>query len=148
MAVLRYNDAASVETLLSTELNGLTDGNSILSDPHDNTSDLDIYADFELLLTYAAAPPSGIKVCDLYIIPTLDGLNYASASASVTPQRFLLVGAFESAAPDVSTPERLILTQITIPPREFRVLITNTAGQTWGATGNTLRMRKYKLESL
>lgn len=148
MAVLRYDDSSAPVTLLSTELNGLTSGSRALSDPHDNTSDLDIYADFELVVAYSVAPSAGAKTCELYIVPTIDGENYATASTLLNPQRFLMVGVFESVAPSVTTPERLILTQITIPPRNFRVLIRNQSGQNWAATGNTLRMRKYKLESL
>lgn len=148
MAVLRYDDAASPVTLLSTELNALANGGRVLSDAHDNTSDLDIYADFELLVTYAVAPTAGSKTCELYIVPTLDGSNYATASASVNPQRFLMVGVFETVNPSISTAERLILPQIVIPPRQFKILLRNLSGQAWAATGNTLRMRKYKLESL
>jgi len=148
MAILRYRDGETVTTLLSTELNAMANGARVLSDPHDNTSDLDVYADFELLVKYSVAPSNGTKVVELYIVPTIDDINYAEGSISVIPQRYLLIGIFETVNPSISSFERLIIPNVVIPPRNFKVLIRNTSGQDFAATGNTLRMKKFKLESI
>jgi hypothetical protein len=148
MALLRYNDSTLMQTVFSTELNAIANNTRVLSDPLDNTFDLDVYADFELLVKYNVVPPVGAKIAEIFIIPTVDGSNYAEGSVSVQPQKYLIIGAYESVNPSISNFERLMLTNIVIPPRSFKILLRNTSGVDYAATGNTLKMKKFKLESI
>jgi len=147
MADLRYKDGALVD-LLSTGLNSFANNARVVSDVVVNATALNLYADFELVVAYATAPATGKKIGELYILPTVDLTNFASGSDTVNPQRALLVGVFETVAPSTSTPERLVLPAITLPPRNFKVLFKNTSGFNLAATNNTLKMRGYKLESV
>jgi hypothetical protein len=149
MAVLQYRDSSSTTDVITTGLNALTNNTTAVSLVMDNSTNLDLYADFELLVKYAGSTPSvGARIAELYVIPTIDGVNYAEGvSGAVDPQRTLLVGAFESRNPSTSAAERLIIPGISLPPRQFRVILKNTSGQTFASSDNTLKMRTYKLQN-
>lgn len=126
---------------LTTELNALANATRCApSAAIDNSSGLYLYMDAELNVTYGTNPSTG-GYCGLYLLPSLDGTNYADGDASTVPQKALLVGVFELRAS--TSAQRLELTRIPIPPRKFKLLVDNQAGQAMGATGNTLKYSRY-----
>ena len=129
----------TLTTMISTELNSLT--NSSITTPasiFNNTTGAR-FADFELLVTYGTNPTDGSQV-DLYIVPSLDGTNYADGSSSIVAANNYS-GSFILRA--TTSAQRLVLRDISIPSCKFKVHLKNLAGQTTSSSGNTLRMLPY-----
>lgn len=135
---------ATIATALSTELNSLANnGSSAASSAIDNTTALDMWADLELNLgTFGSAPSAGAYV-EIYLIPSVDGTNYADGSSSVAPAQELLVGAFSVRANTAA--QRLALRGVPVPPGLFKFLAINKTGQAMNASGNTLKYCTYHL---
>jgi hypothetical protein len=133
---------SAIATALSTEMNTLaaTTGKAINATGIDNSTALDLFADFELVCTYGVAPAAG-AIVELYLLPSVDGTNYPDASTAIVPQASLYVGGFALRA--VTTAQRMVLRAIPLPSGLFKVLVQNTAGQAMAATGNTLKMRGW-----
>jgi hypothetical protein len=132
---------AAITTMISTELNSLT--TTSITTPataFDNTTTGYGYADFELLVTYGTNPTAGSQV-ELYLVPALDGTNYADGSSSVVSSNHY-VGGFVLRA--VTTAQRIVLRNISIPACPFKVHVKNSSGQTTAASGNTVRMMVMK----
>lgn len=147
MSNIKWLDG-STATALSTELNSLTDTSRAISSAI-SQSGLDLYCDLELAVAYtSSAPSAGVKVAEVYLVPSVDGTNYAEASSSLTPQKSLLAATFESRNGSTSTLEYLVATGIPLPPRDFKLLLVNTSGKTLKSSGNTLKLRPYKLQNV
>lgn len=145
-AKVGWDDTTSVDTLLTTDLDSLANAARAISSAVEN-SERDLYGDLELVVRYAAGPPTaGTKIAEVYIVPSVDGTNYAEGSTSVTPQKALLVASFEARSPSTSAVERLIVLGITIPPRTHKYLLVNTSGQAYYSADNTLKIKRYKLD--
>ena len=143
---LKWKDG-SISTLLSSGLDSLTNTSRVISSAYDNTTNLDFYGDLELAIAYtSSAPSAGITVAQVYLLPTVDGTNYAEGSSSIAPQSSLLVATFESRNGSTSAVEYLVATGIPLPPRSFKILLVNTSGKTLKSSGNTLKITPYKLQ--
>lgn len=132
-------------TLLSTELNSLAttagcDPSAALS----NATELDLYVDLEMVVTFGSAPTVGTTL-DVYLVRSVDGTNYEDASATgpILPANGY-AGSFTLRA--VTTAQRMVIPQVLCPPRDFKVMVLNNAtSQTTAASGNTLKGYFYHL---
>lgn len=139
----------SLASALTTELNSLATAGIVVSSAIDNTSNLDLYMDLRLEIKYtSSAPAAGIKVAEIYLLPSVDGTNYAEGGTSVTPQSSLLVATLESRNGSTSAFEYLAALGIPIPPLNFKLCLVNTSGKTLAATGNTLKYQPLKLQAV
>ncbi len=136
----------AASAVLSTELNSLaTAGLAISSSAY--SGNLDPFADIELAVKYTtSAPAAGTKVAELYLVPTIDGTNYAEGSASVNPQKALLIAVFESRNGSTSAFERLVQLGVSLPPGSFKFVLLNTSGKTLASSGNTVTIRPYQYQ--
>lgn len=145
MPSVKWEDG-SATTALSTELNSLADAGRAISAAIDNDAGLYLYADLELVVSYATAPTAGTTAAEVYLLPTVDGTNYPEGSSTVTPQAALLVGSFEVRL-GTTGPERLVLRGVDLPARDFKLLLCNKSGRAFTASGNTLKVRPYRVQS-
>lgn len=132
------NGDATAPTAKNLANNGQKCGNEI-----DNTANLYLYADFELLWRGAAAPSAGGYVA-LYLVNTLDGTNYGDgADDSVTPPATAWVGNFPLRA--VTTQQRVNLRGALLGPGKYKPVIVNASGQAATNTDgeNVLKYRAY-----
>lgn len=154
----KWASPTAVQTLMQTALDNLANNALVVSSEtsgnmtggaYDNTSALDLYADFELAVCYAAPPSAGIKVAELYLLPGIDGTNYTSVDGSSQPQKALLIATFESRNPSTSAVERLTVPGVSLPPGKFKLVVKNTSGQAFQSNSvtKTLRMRPYQLQN-
>lgn len=147
MAVIKWGDVAAAESVLTTELNGLTTGsNKITSSAisNDQSTELDVYADFILYLAEQGTARSANAYVPLYILPQVNS-QYPYGGDSLDPATNLLVGSFLFDA--AVTARYAVIRNIVLPPGDFHVLVMNETGQNLAATGNTLYMRRYNMES-
>jgi len=143
-AIGKWNTPSSVVTLLTTELNSLGNGSaSAASSAVANQTNLDVYADFELVL--ASLSPAAPNYCTLYLLEAVDGSNYPSATGSVLrnqPSHILCTFPLDTTG---STAQRVVVRNVVIPPGSFKVVLDNQAGVALGASGNTVKMLPYNV---
>jgi len=146
MATAKWTTPSTIENIVTTELNSLANGYGAVSGTI--TIDNLLYADLELLTgTWGVAPTAGSLV-EVYIVRRIDGTNwenYTSGASGVGPANGY-VGGFPLAA--VTSAQRIILPQITLPPLDCLFLFINKSGQTMNASGNTIKMRRYSEQSV
>lgn len=157
MTDIRYTDRRAAATVLTTELNSLANNTRVVSSVNgssgvfDNSStgsnpQLDMFADFELVVTFGTNPTAA-TLLDLYLIPTLDGTNYADDNGgSAAPNPIYYGCSFPVRA--VTTAQRIIAQGVRLPPGKFKVaLFNNATGQTTAASGNTVNMYAYRMQA-
>lgn len=124
-------------TILSTGLNSLANGSSALSAAVSQTAatERDVLVDYELNLVAPAAAWDEDGAVDLHHVRSVDGTNYEDSDAEGRPRMgyqgtFFLNG--------VATAQRVVLPDVPAPPRDYKALLINRAGQAFAASGNTL----------
>jgi hypothetical protein len=150
MAVVKY-EAGSSSTVMTTELNSLTNGSrAIATNAYDNSTStaLYTYGAFELNVTFGTAPTNQ-SLIDLYLVPSIDGTNYADASSSVVPSFDYWVGSFQLR--NVNTAQKVALVGlgrnlISLPPLKFKPLLINNSGQSFPASGSTVLFVPYRIQ--
>lgn len=151
MSFIQLSPYQGVTTVMSTELNSLgsSSGKAISSAQVNDDSvaqpTLDLFADLELKVTFASAPTAG-TVVEVYMLRSIDGgTTYPDGSSSVLPQSNLYVAGFAVRA--VTTAQVLSYPGISLPPGYFKLLVQNTTNQAFPASGSTLRMNTYQLQT-
>lgn len=149
MADLKLQTGVSATNALSTGLDSLADAARALSGAIDNSTNLNLYMDLQLEIKYtSSAPTAGVIVAEVYLLPTVDGTNYEEGGTTITPQASRLVATFESRNGSTSAFEYLTSLGIPIPVGSFKLLLINKSGKTLASSGNTLKYRTYKLQSV
>lgn len=149
MADLKYKDG-STTTILDTGLNSLANNALVASASQDNGADLDLYADLEIVVSgFGASINQGVAYLEIYLCASVDGTNYPDGhDGSVTPASIALVGVAVKATANGSGAVRNVITGIPLPPRQFKVVVKNVSGQALASSANTVKIRKYKLQSV
>lgn len=144
-------EAAAIATMASTELNSLANNAAALGAEYDNATNLYLFGLFELNVTFGTNPTAGSTV-DLYIIPAPDGTNYDdnTTGASGTAPANCYVGGFPLRA--VTTAQKVPLgvglTRVELPPTKFKAFLVNKSGQSFPASGSTLKMVPHRYQSV
>lgn len=145
--------AGTVTSLATTELNSLANAAGALGVEFGNTTNLYTFAMFELTVTFGSAPTAG-RTVDLYIVPAVDGTNYATnvTGASGYAQSTHYAGSFPLQA--VTTLQRLTIGgsgmrgTLYIPPTKFKLYVLNNSAVAFPASGSTLKMLPYQRQSV
>lgn len=141
----KWGNLAAVVSLLTTELNALANGSaSAASGAIANQTNLDIYADLELVL--ASLSPAAPNYCTLYLLEAVDGTNYPPATASVLrnqPSQILCTFPIDTTA---ATAQRIVVRNVLLPPATFKVVLDNQAGVALAASGSTVKMITYGVQ--
>ncbi len=144
--LVKWSTFSAATSLHTTSLDSLASGAiSTQSSEYANATSGNRYthATFQLLVDPASAPTSG-KTIDLYILPAIDGSTYPEGTTSVSPSGTHYVGSF--IVRGVDTAQRLVLTNVPLPPTDFTVLIVNNSGVNFASSGNVLSMIVYGYE--
>jgi hypothetical protein len=131
----------SIASALTTELNSLGDGSfssasSVITNESGSPA-LYQYIDLELVLA-SLSPATGAYV-DVWLLATLDATNYADASKALQTASLLCSFQLDTTA---ATAQRIVRSNIPIPPLDFKLQLRNKAGVSLGASGNTLKYRR------
>lgn len=130
-------------TALSTGLNSLANNtNSAASTTIDNTTNLDLFLDAELVLAAQGSARSTGATVSLYMVTALDGTNFDDAN-EVTAE---LVAVYPLDA--ATTARRRTVRDIPIPPASFQLFLRNSTGQAFAASGNTIRYRTHSVQTV
>lgn len=147
MADIKWTAGGSAETLLSTGLNSLATAGLVASSADNNGTDLDILGDFELIVAgVGASIDQDVEVAQLFIVRSIS--DYPDGDdAAVTPDLKHLVGSFVKKTAAGTGALSMHIYGVSLPPADFKAVLKNVCGQTWAASGNTLKQSKYHLQS-
>lgn len=135
---------SGTQTLVSLQDNEWTD----LSDAIDNSTNKYMFADLELVLGSAAF--TGLdSAMELFLVPSVDGTNYADWTGNVlTDVQHNNIHFIGSVATSGSTQaQRLTLRGVALPAGLYKYGVRNRGGVTLAASGNTLSWRPYQYSS-
>ena len=129
-------------TVLSTGLNSLaTNTMSAASSTYDNSSNLDLYVDVELLL--ASLSPTAGAYCALYVWGAPDGSNFPAQSDAdlrlTSTQLFCSIPIGTTA----STAQRVVIRNLLLSPIKYQFKLDNQTGVSLAASGNTVKILPY-----
>jgi hypothetical protein len=147
MANIKLGAYRAATTVLSTELNSLANNNvSALSAAYDNSTNQDLYADFELIVTFGVAPTAGAS-CSLYVAYAPDGTNYEvmPGAGSTLPNAAKLVTTF--VLETTATAQRITgSARFTLPPGSMKFQLVDAAGQAFPASGTIVKLWAFQLQ--
>lgn len=131
-------EVGSIQTLESSG-GSLSSGSEVAATTtYDNSSNLYFRGSFELNGGFGSAPTVGVTV-DLYLVPALDGSNYAEVdTTNHRLQADHYVGSFVVLKSQTGS-QRMTLSNIPLPHALFKAYLLNNAGQTLSSTW-TLKM--------
>ena len=137
-----YTTAIAGAAVAPTLKNLANDGGKLGGEIDNATTARDMYADWDLLCRFQAAPSAGGYVA-LYFVQTVDGTNYADGADATVPAATALVGTFPVRA--VTTAQRVSLRHVLLPATKFKPLVINKSGQAMTNTDdeNVLSYRPY-----
>lgn len=140
MANTKHGSYGTIVSALGTELNALaTNTNTSVSSAIDNRTNLDLFADIELVLGAQGSARAVYALINLYITPSADDTNYADANEQAA--EILAVFPLDATV----TARRVVVRDCPIPPGLFKVFARNQTGQALAATGNTIKLRPHSI---
>ena len=150
MATIKLAGYLSSVTVLATELNSLASGSvSGLSGAGtgvilDNTTNLSLYVDLVLTVTFGSAPTAG-NVCGLYMAYSPDGTNYdvMVAAGTTLPNSAKLIGNF--VLETAGTAQIIVLQRIPLTPGKHKLQLVNSSGVAFPASGSTVVAYPYSM---
>lgn len=135
---------ATGQALASLTNNEWTD----LSDEHDNSSNLYVFADLEIVLASAAFTGAGSGI-EVYLIPTLDGTNYPTWTGNGTSDEqennIFYVGFVPTTG--TTAAQRALLRDIELPNGKYKWGFRSRAGVTLAGSGNSASFRPHSKAS-
>jgi hypothetical protein len=133
---------AAGQTLDSATDNEWTD----LSDAIDNSTNKYPLADLEIVLGSAAFTGTD-SIIEVYLVPSVDGTNYADWTGNVTTDEqendTHLVG--EVTTSGATAAQRLTIRDIALPNGLYKYGFRNKSGVALAASGNTVKWRPHSL---
>lgn len=135
-------------TIISTELNSLADqGQAIASTAYDNSSNLYLFCDVEWHHEILGFTPSLGSLIELYLIrEVLATGSFEDGDATIAPPAQNLVGIFNIRS--TTAAQTHILRQIPVPADKWKWLVINKTGGTLASSGNTLRQKPLRYQTV
>lgn len=135
----KWTGPEAIQTYYSTALNSLGNGSFSTSGTEIvNETELYPYIQFELVLA-SLSPTAGAYV-DIWIDYQPDGTNFADAGKALQTASLLCTLQLDVTA---ATAQRITSPICTIAPLDFNLQIRNMSGVSFGASGNTLKYRRF-----
>ena len=144
-----WTDKASVENVLTTELNAAAAAGRAISTAaisNDAAGERYLYADFLLLIASQSATRTAGPNATLYILPEVNAI-YPYGATDLAPQAELAVGSFSFDSASAAA-RYAVLRGVLLPPSDFHVMVGNNTGIVLADTGNTLVMERYNIEAV
>jgi hypothetical protein len=139
----RLSAYAAADTVLDTELNSIANNaNTAASPAIDNSTDRYPFADLEFVIDHGTSPSVG-GVWDIFILTRVDGSNFPTLDNVTAEPWYTLPVAANTNVQRITRQARL-----PIPPEQFQIFMRNRSGQSAVASGNTLKIRRYGIESV
>ena len=154
---LKYTAEQTIGSAMTTELNSLATATAAVSSAaisnDAETGERYPLAEFELYIAAQGTNRSASSHIELYIIPEVDDTNYGDTTDECLDNYLVVNPGLNAGASPVAytwkvddgalAARYLVITDVRIPPGDFKVAIKQTTGQTFAASGNTLKYRMY-----
>lgn len=136
---------ASGQTIDSLTDNEWTD----LSDAIDNSSNLYVMVDLEIVLGSAAFTGAD-SALEIYIVQSVDGSNYADWTGNVTTDQQQQNKYFVDSAITSGTTaaQRLVIRDVPVPSGLYKYGFRSRLNVTAAASGNTIKWRPHSLQDV
>lgn len=142
----------SAVSVMTTALNSLANASGVLGDVAvANNTNLNMWGIFQLAVTFGTNPTLNNPI-ELYLIPAVDGTNYADTVDGATPfvPYTSFIGAFNVRA--TTSAQRLSLLgpygqMIALPPVPFKLYLVNRSGQAFPASGSIVSLVPYRAQN-
>jgi len=143
----KHSALETIFTALSTELNSLANGAACsASSAFDNDSSGQRWPS-AMAEVYVAAQGSnraaGASV-SIYIVPTTDGTNYGDVTDECLDAYLVKSWSLD----DGALAARYLTGRVVLPPTDYKVILKNTTGQAFAASGNTVKLREFTGEDV
>ena len=142
--------AAAVAWASGTALNDLlNDEWTDLSDEIDNSTNLYLSVDLEIVLASAAF--TGVdSAIEVYLIPSVDGTNYPNWTGSVNTAEQENMPYFVGIAvtSGAEAAQRMVLRDIPLPNGKYKWGFRNASNVTLAASGNAANWRPHQVQSV
>src|SRR6516164_8580115 len=141
----KWNAPTASATQLNTGLNALANNTmSAASATYDNSTNLNIYCDIELVL--ASLSPTSGAYCSVYIWEAPDGTNFPAQSDAdlrlTSTQLFCTIPIGTTA----STAQRVTVRNLVLPPAKIQFKLDNQTGVALNASNNNfLNLLAYNI---
>lgn len=137
--VILWQDVwTSRSTVLTTELNSLTDGSRTNAGTEiTNNTNLDQYGKLELSVTFGTNPSAGAYV-QIHMLTAPGGTNYEDGSSSVDPGLHTVIASIPVRA--TTSAQRLMTPVFQMQPAKTKFILLNKTGQSFPASGSTLTL--------
>lgn len=112
-------------------------GGNVLGSVIDNRTGLDQFCTIEILANFAVAPLAN-KIVTVYLLYSLDGVNFEDGSATVDPTK---APTAVLTTRNVVGDQRTIIPNVPLDPHQFKILVKNSADQTATITVNLYTTR-------
>lgn len=139
-----FSAAISLSTLMDTDLNSLASAKTNIGAVMvDNTSNEHQHFVAELVLASADLSAQTNPSCELYLVPSADGTNYADAgtddSTTAYPSIRYLAGIFGLEATNAAH-RAVIVMQNYLLNLKYKPVLINKTGAAFASSGNTLKL--------
>ena len=142
---INWDSNPSLTAYLGVELNSLANAAQVIGAAIDNSSNLNMYMDVEVLVAEQGGARSAGAYIAIYMVSSLDGgTNYGYGDASTDPPANSLVAALPIDA--AVTARYLTSMPFLMGPGHHKLVIENKTGQAFAASGNTLKYRVFSEE--
>lgn len=158
MAIAKWTDFNAADTAVaSASLNGLLSGaaaaNHVLGAAIDNRLSASggwVYGDLEIVLSAAITTGAGAPFLAAFIIPALDGTNYATTNgASTAGPTASQYGGQRVSPPAATAVQVLHIRGLILPQSLFKVMLNNQLGVALPATStSTCKLYRYSEQSV
>lgn len=141
-----YTARATAATVLTTELNSLTSGSvctASASQDNDTAGTRDLYAQAEIYLAAQGTNRAAGAYVAIYLVPELDGTNYGTVTDECLDNYYVGSASLDDAA---LAARYAIIDHVRLPVGDYKVALKNGTGQTFAASGNTVKLRAYTVE--
>lgn len=138
VSTVKYSPSAIGSNIASTALDSKADAAVSGNIDYDNSSNLDEYADIEVVLGSFTSAAGGSLTLTVYTAP--DGTNYEDASGGDNTYTVALTSG--------ASGKRRVFKRVRLFPCKCRLVITNNAGGTTAGSGNTLKVLPYNYKAV
>lgn len=143
-----YNTADTA--VAGASMNALASGSYALGSAINNSSDLYLYGDLEIVLSSGVTAGSGAPYVDVWVLPAMDGTNYPTTNGGTTAGATATQYLAGTISPPASTSVTVMqLRGIVLPPQSFKVMIRNVLGAAFPSTDtSTCKLYRYNEQAV
>lgn len=140
---LKYTAEGTIAAVMSTELNSLADNDQVISSSaysNDAAGERDIYAMYEVYIATQGGSRDASAIIELALLPEVDDSNYPGYDDEKLFDNYVVASWTLDAA---ATATYLTVTDIKLPPTDYKLVLRNETAQALAASGNTVNEKRY-----